>query len=154
MSQDTNLGYRSNFPLTKILDRLYLGGFQDALNLRGQNPLGITHICNCTSEKLDLPRAKFNIIQMDQLDGHEWHTQKLYGAGDWIHQALRGGGKVLVHCHAGASRSPTLVACYLYTCGFGFYESLDELRKQRPIINPAPAIVISAKRAFGITPVA
>ncbi len=42
-------GYRNTFPLTKVLDRLYLGGFKDAEDLRSGNPLNITHICNCTT---------------------------------------------------------------------------------------------------------
>jgi hypothetical protein len=148
-------GYRNTFPLTKVLDRLYLGGFKDAEDLRSGNPLNITHICNCTTEPLSLPsRCVANIIQMDQLDGHEWHVQKLYSAVDWIRRALLGGGTVLVHCHAGISRSPVLVAAYLYTCGFDFDRALDRIKTQRPIVQPAPAVMISAKRAFGISPLA
>ena len=48
-------GYRNTFPLTKVLDRLFLGGFKDAEDLRSGNPHNITHICNCTTEQLTLP---------------------------------------------------------------------------------------------------
>jgi protein-tyrosine phosphatase len=91
---------------------------------------------------------------MDQLDGHEWHVQKLYSAVEWIRRVLLGGGTVLVHCHAGISRSPILVAIYLYTCGFDFDRALDRIKGQRPIVQPAPAVMISAKRAFGNSPLA
>ena len=145
-------GYRNTFPLTKVLDRLYLGGFKDAEDLKSGTPLNITHICNCTTEPLTYSsRAGYKVIQMDQLDGHEWNVQKLYSAVDWIRRALLGGGTALVHCHAGISRSPVLVATYLYTCGFDFDRALDRIKVERPIIQPAPAILISAKKAFGLS---
>jgi hypothetical protein len=46
------------------------------------------------------------------------------------------------------------VAAYLYTCGFDFDRALDRIKVQRPIVQPAPAVMISAKRAFGISPLA
>ena len=148
-------GYRNAFPLTKVLDRLFLGGFKDAEDLRSGNPHNITHICNCTTEPLTIPsRCVTSIIQMDQLDGHDWDVQKLYSAVDWIRRALLGGGTVLAHCHAGISRSPVLVATYLYTCGFDFDRALDRIKAQRPIVQPAPVVLVSAKRAFGISPLA
>jgi hypothetical protein len=53
-----------------------------------------------------------------------------------------------------AARSPVLVATYLYTCGFDFDRALDRIKAQRPIVQPAPVVLISAKRAFGISPLA
>lgn len=150
MSPQDQIGFRWDIPITQVLDRLYLGGFQDAENLRQSNTLGITHICNCTTEKLVLPKHRFHIIQMDQLDSHEWNVPKLYAAVDWVRQALMTGGTVLTHCHAGVSRSPTLLACYLYTCGFDFYRALSSLTSARPCVKPADAILASAKKAYGI----
>jgi len=122
-------GYRNTFPLTKVLDRLYLGGFKDAEDLRSGNPLNITHICNCTTEPLSLPsRCVANIIQMDQLDGHEMARPEALLGRRLDSPALLGGGTVLVHCHAGISRSPVLVAAYLYTCGFDFDRALDRIK--------------------------
>jgi hypothetical protein len=150
MSQD-QIGFRSNYPMTKILDRLYLGGFKNAEDLGGLNPEGFTHILNCTSETLQLSRRRFKIIQMDQLDGHPWNVQKLYSAVEWLRNAMISGGKALVQCHAGVSRSPVLTACYLYTVGFDFDNALDQIKRVRPIVNPAPSILISAKHAFGVS---
>jgi hypothetical protein len=47
-----------------------------------------------------------------------------------------------------------LVATYLYTCGFDFDRALDRIKAQRPIVQPAPVVLVSAKRAFGISPLA
>lgn len=150
---DSLTGYRDSSPITKILDRLYLGNFSNAEALRKSNPHGITCIVNCTAEPLELPK-KFKVIQMDQQDGHEWNAPKVYSTIEWIRGHLLAGRTVLVHCHAGISRSPVLVAAYLYTCGFDFIAALDQIKRLRPIVQPAPAILASMKRAFGITPVA
>jgi protein-tyrosine phosphatase len=149
MSQD-QLGFRWDYPLTQVLDRLYLGGFKDAEDLRTANPLGISHVCNCTTEKLNLNKRRFHIIQMDQIDGHEWNVPKLYAAVNWVREALMTGGRVLIHCHAGVSRSPVLTACYLYTCGFDFNRALNSLVALRPAVDPAAAVLLSAKKAYGI----
>lgn len=149
MLDQIGLRYES-IPLTQVLDRLYLGGFHDAEGLAKNNYLDITHVCNCTTEKLNLPRQRFRVIQMDQIDCHEWVPAKLYSAVDWIHQSLSSGGRVLVHCHAGVSRSPTLLACYLYTCGFDFNKAVSSLKHLRNVVEPHEVILASAKKAFGI----
>lgn len=146
-------GYRTETPMTKVLDRLFLGCFRNAERLIEDNPRGITHVVNCTTELLTLPRRQFHIIQMDQLDGADWNVQKVYAAIRWMHQAIEGGKKVLVHCHAGISRSPVMTAAYLYTCGFDFDRALDQIKLLRPQVLPHPAITASMRRAFGLTAV-
>jgi protein-tyrosine phosphatase len=154
MPQDTNYGFRLNYPMTKILDRLFLSGFKNAQELAIGNPHEIFHVCNCTAEQLNLPKNRFEVIQMNQLDGHDWDVTKLYSALEWVRRRLLDGNRVLVNCHAGISRSPVFTAAYLYTCGFDFDKALDQIKLLRPIVQPAPAVLISAKRAFGINPVA
>jgi len=43
-------------------------------------------------------------------------------------------GKVLVHCGAGSSRSPVVVALYMHVVGYkNFDDALSELRNLRPL---------------------
>lgn len=152
LHETDQIGFRYSFPLTKILDRLYLGGFKDAEGLALSNPHNITHICNCTQETLKIRQDTIRVIQMDQLDGHDWDLNKVFSAIEWIRKALAGGGTLLIHCHAGISRSPVLTAAVLYTFGFDFDNALDSIKKLRPCVQPAPSILISMKRAFGNPP--
>jgi len=68
-------GYRNTFRSPKSLTASFwrLQGRED---LRSGNPHNITHICNCTTEPLTIPsRCVTSIIQMDQLDGHDWDVR-------------------------------------------------------------------------------
>ena len=56
---------------------------------------------------------------------------------EFIESALTGGGAVYVHCYAGISRSPTIVAAYLINSrGMSDYEALDVIKARRPVIDP------------------
>lgn len=61
-------------------------------------------------------------------------------ATQWIADELAAGRKVLVHCHAGISRSATMVAAYLlrfHTTRFpNVAVVLVWLRSKRPVVNP------------------
>ncbi|GFR30798.1 dual specificity protein phosphatase 3 [Trichonephila clavata] len=56
-------------------------------------------------------------------------------AATFIDEALKSGGKVLVHCQAGISRSATLVCAFLMLKrGFTAQEAVKSVRKNRAII--------------------
>lgn len=49
--------------------------------------------------------------------------------------------KVLCHCLAGVSRSPTIVAAYLISAGVSKDAALDLLRERRTVVDPNPGFV-------------
>jgi len=52
-------------------------------------------------------------------------------------KARCGGGKVLVHCQAGVSRSPTLVVAYLMArYGQPLMDAFQLVKQRRPIVAP------------------
>jgi protein-tyrosine phosphatase len=60
-----------------------------------------------------------------------------------IYQGV-GEGAVLVHCHFGLSRAPTLVGAFLdHTGSVRFEEAIRTLRRLRPEIAPAPDLIRS-----------
>ena len=47
------------------------------------------------------------------------------------------GEAVLVHCHAGRSRSATILAAYMLAKGWGLRDALDHITARRPVLpNP------------------
>ncbi|XP_041857572.1 dual specificity protein phosphatase 19a [Melanotaenia boesemani] len=61
---------------------------------------------------------------------------------DFIQQARREKGIVLVHCNAGVSRAPAVVIGYLISCdGQSFNEALSLVKTARPASSPNPGFL-------------
>lgn len=55
-------------------------------------------------------------------------------------------GNILVHCLAGVSRSPTIVAAYLmYKKKLRYKEALAIIKQTRPFVNPNPGFIEQLK---------
>lgn len=63
-----------------------------------------------------------------------------------LDQLLERHDKVLVHCHAGVSRSASVVATYIsHKNGISFEGALDWVKKKRPEIYPSSHLIKIAK---------
>eukprot|EP01060_Flectonema_neradi_P006689 TRINITY_DN14575_c0_g1_i1.p1 TRINITY_DN14575_c0_g1~~TRINITY_DN14575_c0_g1_i1.p1 ORF type:complete len:188 (+),score=15.47 TRINITY_DN14575_c0_g1_i1:50-613(+) len=108
---------------TNVLgDWLFMGGAGDAENQREIEKHGITHIVNTAMEDGNYKGT----IKLHRLRIKDCTTSKIAdhfsSVIDFIETAHAEGGKVLVHCKKGVSRSPTLILAYLLTT---FSISLD-----------------------------
>lgn len=64
----------------------------------------------------------------------------------FIEDAIQGGGKVLVHCVAGVSRSATVVIGYLMCKeGLSYNAAYNVVAEARPWINPNPGFVMQLR---------
>jgi atypical dual specificity phosphatase len=67
-------------------------------------------------------------------------------ANQVITDARNSGGKVLVHCVAGVSRSPTIIAAYLISkCSMSLKDALGLLVRARPVVCPRPGFIAQLK---------
>jgi hypothetical protein len=95
-----------------ILERLYLGGREEARDGRQLQQHGITHVVNCAIEVPNYHPHMFTYLRMDIHDPDARFYRHLGTVRTFIDEGRAAGG-VLVHCYAGISRSPATVLAYL-----------------------------------------
>ncbi|XP_063721151.1 dual specificity protein phosphatase 18-like [Symsagittifera roscoffensis] len=136
--------YVPNYPmnkisgLCKIAPSLFISSYEGANDSNLIRHYGITCVVNATP---DLPnpgtrgveylRVPVDDIPTAQLMPHfEYVTQK-------INQVKLNGGKTLVHCVAGVSRSATLCIAYLMRYeGLSLLSAHQMVKTARPIVRP------------------
>jgi len=129
------LHHKMSFPkLSEIIPgRLYLGDKENAQNLNTLLQHNITHIVNVTPDVPCFYPQQFTYLQLPVDDNTEDLTNHLEQAREFIHS----GQAVFVHCHVGASRSPTVVIYYLMkNCGWSYEHSLKHVRSKRFLAFP------------------
>jgi protein-tyrosine phosphatase len=131
--------------MTRVFERLYVGDFSDADSLAVTNPFGITGVVNVSTEANPQKREGIKYVHFP-LDEYEWILPGRFERILKEISKLVRGGNVLVHCGAGVSRSPTIVALYMHTVGYkNFDDALSELRNLRPVVAPSKLILERAE---------
>ncbi|XP_067676676.1 dual specificity protein phosphatase 14-like [Haliotis asinina] len=123
--------------IAKITDSLFLSS---AAAVRGDRVvgLGITHIINCTMDVPNLNVANVECIQI-HVDDTPSARLSLYfdRCSDKIDQIARRGGRALVHCVAGVSRSASLCIAYLMKHHhMSLRQAYWHVRARRSVIHP------------------
>jgi len=106
--------------IVDVLDTsLFIGNWHAAVDHAALLKRGVTHILSVGSEFVDdvAPGGLLRFTK-DIDDDPDQATSDSMGRSlcemcEWIAQAVESGGRVLVHCAAGASRSPTVCLAYL-----------------------------------------
>ena len=101
---------------SRINDRLFLGGWHDAIEVEKLKSLGITHVVNCASEisPESVPRYRVVPASFFYLHVTDVETQ-LAPALEFVREALssNSAAKILVHCRYGVARSASLAIASL-----------------------------------------
>lgn len=124
--------------MSSINDQIYIGGWSHAENLQFLLGRGITHIlCSAAEMKPNFPlQFIYNHIPLRDEPYFDIFSY-LDQAADFILKAAQSGGKVLVHCAAGVSRSASFVIAYFIKYfGMTYEQALKHCQSCRPQINP------------------
>lgn len=138
---------------SRITDNLWLSGYKAASDLWNSNPAGITHVLDVSTNDPYLEAEGINYMHCPFHDGHDIPADKFAAAMAFLSFANDNGGKILVHCAAGISRSPVIVASFLHYSGqMEFNTAIDYVITKRRIVNPAVAVINSARKLLGAWP--
>ncbi len=112
-----------------VTDKIGIGDGVEAEDEALLNQLGVTHVLNVHPMKMDYKKMNYARIP--------WHDEnnlaRLDEALNYMDEALKNGGKVLVICGAGFERSPLTVFAYLHRkCGLSIEDALYVVRSKRP----------------------
>jgi len=139
-------------PASRIFDFLFLGSEWNASNLEELNSNGVTHILNVTREIDNFFPAVFKYLNIREWDVEETDLLKYWDETyNFIHGAKQMGGKVLVHCKMGISRSASTVCSFaMKYFGWSLTRALSHTKERRGIINPNPGFREQLKIYEGI----
>lgn len=128
--------------MDEVAPNLFVGSVAAAADAAYLKTHGVTHVCCCISMDPRHP-LEFSYHSFVAEDEPEYDLSAHFvDALEFIDKAITGGGKVLVHCVAGASRSASIAAAYLVRqLRISPEEAVERLRAARSCVNPNPGFL-------------
>lgn len=127
----------TTYSISKITDNVYISDLPTACNKEKLKEDGITHILS-TIFGLDPfypDDFEYKVLPLRDIESEE--IEKYIEEGiQFIEDAINNGGKVLVHCSYGISRSASMVIAYLLKTGMRYNDAFDYVKSKREIIQP------------------
>ena len=134
---------------SEVFKWLYLGTFSNACDNEELRRINIKYVLNCAFECInktlpkDIKELHLKISDNKNFDIIPFFQQ----ANDFINQARLDGGKILIHCKLGISRSAAITIAYLIKYyGLNFNSALKFIKKQRNRINPNKGFMEQLKK--------
>ena len=127
----------------QITDKIYISDLATAFNKERLCEEGITHVLNLVLGIDSIYPEEFNYMNIPARDIADQDLGQYFDScTEFIRNAIEGGGKVLVHCSYGASRSTTVVIAYLIRYHqMTFEEALSFTKSKRAVTRPNDGFV-------------
>jgi protein-tyrosine phosphatase len=132
--KNNNVKFARTFTVpNQILENLYLGNAQTAQNPHYLRKIGITHILTVAAKLPPLFPTKFQYKVIEIEDTNDDFLKKYFiECIEFIENATKGGGNVLVHCKAGVSRSATIVIAFIMkTKNMSVVDAMEFVKERR-----------------------
>jgi dual specificity MAP kinase phosphatase len=125
--------------ISMILPFLFIGNEQDAADRNLLNQLGIAHILNVTSHvPLHFESDGIKYRRLSAVDNSNQNLRQYFDdAIRFIDEVYSNGGRVMIHCQAGVSRSSTITIAYVMARSqLGMLDAFRFVKSRRPIVAP------------------
>ncbi len=126
-------------------EHVHIGGYAAAADPARARREGYTHVLKLFADDPSYPGGSHRHPGLEYLvvgaaDEPDFPLDRHFAEClRFIQRAIGAGGKVLVHCHAGVSRSATIVLLHLMiNRGLSLAEAWAHLKAARPVANPNP----------------
>lgn len=132
------------FECSRITSYLFVAGYHIATNREILRRNGITHIINCSAavvENAFIDDKSLKYLSLSMVDGRQddisWFLCEVI---QFIMKARSTGGKILIHCEKGISRSCSFAIAYrMWATGEKWKTSFDFVKRGRSICSPNTA---------------
>ena len=130
-----------------VADRLFVGTIDDAENTIQLRDRSVDTVVSLTHDIPCIPEVSVTRIPM--VDGPQNDTQTFERAVIETLQRVDEGDRVLVHCSAGASRSPAVAATALALhTQIGLEAAFEQVANRRDAVDPHEAVIRQAARVY------
>jgi protein-tyrosine phosphatase len=120
-----------------ILDNLAVGSYQEALT-----PAPELTALLCVAEEHEIADSPLLTYKIPIEDMRGIPTPQLKEAVAWIAANIEE-NKIMVFCHGGVGRSPSVVVAYLYCMlGYGFGEAVEYVATRKPKMTIMPNLIL------------
>lgn len=131
--------------MNRISDRIYLGDSYDARTRDILDESKITAILNVAGDLLQDSLGR-TYVHAPLIDGPGNENHHMASAISELARLYKEGHTILIHCHMGVSRSPTVLAAFIaINDQIDFGTALDYIKKVRPIVHPHISLMKMAK---------
>jgi protein-tyrosine phosphatase len=131
--------------MTRVWERLYLGGRLDAERLFQNNPFGITTVVSLCEDEVIQRNPSISYVHIPIADVSKLGVGQFDAIIDSVGENIKW-GTVLLHCGSGVSRAPILAAAWMHVVGYKNIDgALEEIAGLRPIIITSEILLSSVR---------
>lgn len=127
----------TNFEGTQITKNIFISDLPSTFNLDKLRENKITHILSIVVGFDPVYPNEFKYKNIYARDIQDQDLTQFFDEGnEFIDDCLKNGGRVLVHCSRGISRSATMVLAYLISKGMTYHKAYNYVKSRREQIEP------------------